>query len=461
MRFEDFRLGVCPIGKVLFDAEDTRIQKAKVTSKLDSLGINCVNIDAAVPDGIIRTMDQVEPAVKALRAQNASALFIPHCNFGTEGAAGQIAGQMKLPTLLWAPRDEAPLSDGSRLRDSLCGCFATARVLALLNVDYAYIENCSPDDQAFVRGMDRFLRAARGVWALKHARVGMLGVRVPFFWCTINDEASMLKRVGGSVQTFDMVRFLAETDAAYAAGKSRYREEIGGMTWLKHDNIPEEGLLKSLAMRDTMLKLAQQYKLDAWAVQFFDSLQEHIGAGAGLGLAMVEDTMPCTTETDVTGAFSSVLMEGVAGSTSFFPEYVIRHPDKDDQVCLWHASAPLSLKHPDCKDMYIKEPWILRGSPATSLQFFLREGPVTLGRFDGIGGEFALGFGEGESVKGPATREVYTWLKVQDWPRWERRMIEHAFIHHTSAVYGHYADALELAGRFLKVPVVRFDREKG
>lgn len=108
--------------------------------------------------------------------------------------------------------------------------------------------------------------------------------------------------------------------------------------------------------------------------------------------------------------------------------------------------------------MRIKEPWILKGTPATSLQFYLQEGPVTIGRLDGFGENFKLGIGEGENVVGPATREAYTWMRVKDWPNWEKKMIREGFIHHCSGVYGHYADALELAAEFMGIPVVRFDQ---
>lgn len=458
MRRFNYKLGVCPIGKVLFDQDDTLRQKNEVYRKLDEMGIDYVTIEDAVPNGIIREMAHVGPAVASLKDQGADALFIPHCNFGTEGAAGQIARALDLPTLLWAPRDDAPLADGARLRDSLCGCFATGRVLHMMNVKFTYIENCFVDDEPFVKGVDRFVRATRGIKALKNARVGAIGVRVPFFWCTINDEASILKRFGAGVQTFDMVEFLKDVDRTYEKHAASYQKELEEMIWLDHSNIPDEGLLRSLAMRDVMLRLADDYDLSAFAVQFFDSLQEHIGEGAGLGLGLVEDHIACSAETDVTGAFSSVLMEGIAGEASYFPEYVIRHPEHENEVCMWHASAPLSLRHPQSNPVLIKEPWILKGTPATSLQFYLQEGPVTIGRLDGFGENFKLGIGEGENVVGPATREVYTWMRVKDWPGWEKKMIREGFIHHCSGIYGHYADALELAAEIMGIPVVRFDQ---
>ena len=48
------------------------------------------------------------------------AIFIPHCNFGTEDSVARIAREVGKPTLLWGPRDEAPLPDGQRLRDTQC-----------------------------------------------------------------------------------------------------------------------------------------------------------------------------------------------------------------------------------------------------------------------------------------------------------------------------------------------------
>jgi hypothetical protein len=72
--------------------------------------------------------------VRYFQDRRIDALFIPHCNFGTEGAAAMIARECRVPVLLWSPRDDAPLSDGTRLRDSLCGTLATSGVLYKLRV---------------------------------------------------------------------------------------------------------------------------------------------------------------------------------------------------------------------------------------------------------------------------------------------------------------------------------------
>jgi len=108
------RLGFCPIGKFVFSHEDALVQKGKIITVLRGLGVDFCDLDGVLPDGLIRGQQHVGPAVEHFRQQRIDALFIPHCNFGTEGAAAMIARHCGVPTLLWAPRDEAPLADGTQ-----------------------------------------------------------------------------------------------------------------------------------------------------------------------------------------------------------------------------------------------------------------------------------------------------------------------------------------------------------
>ena len=49
------------------------------------------------------------------RDEQVDALFSPHCNFGTESAIGALARELRVPVLLWGPRDDAPAENGMRL----------------------------------------------------------------------------------------------------------------------------------------------------------------------------------------------------------------------------------------------------------------------------------------------------------------------------------------------------------
>jgi L-fucose isomerase-like protein len=178
---------------------------------------------------------------------------------------------------------------------------------------------------------------------------------------------------------------------------------------------------------------------------------------------LLQEWFPVGAESDIHGAVSSVMIEAASNvdEPSFFPEYTIRHPENDNAVLLWHGTAPLELRAPHVKRIRIMPPWILKGLPPSSLQFPLKDGPLTVCRFDGDTGDYRLGVGQGRTVPGPETREFYAWMEVDDWPRWERRIMEGPYIHHCSAIYDHCADALEEAVRYIPhLTLERFDRRQ-
>jgi len=457
-------LGICPIGKFVFSHEDALRQKKAILEKLDAWKVTYCTTDGVIPDGMIRDQKQVQTVVRYFKEKEIDALFLPHCNFGTEGAAGMISRELGVPALLWGPRDEAPLPDGSRYRDSLCGMFASSKVMRKLHVPFTYVENCRIDDRQFKEGVSRFLRAAAVVKSLRRMRIGQVGVRVDFFWTTIDNESELLERFGIQVLPFDMAEFLRDVKKRAQKEHTGYLEELGRMKrdWLVTEGFPNnEGLVNGLAMRDELARLGEENDLDAFSIKSFNSIPEELGSGVGLGDMLLQEWFPVGAESDIHGAVSSVLVEAASGvdEPSFLPEYTVRHPENDNAILLWHATAPLSLRHPDARSIPILPPWILKGLPPSSPQFRMKDGPLTVCRFDGDTGAYRLGVGQGHTVPGPMTREIYTWMEVDNWPRWERAIMEGPYIHHCSAVYDHCADVLEEACRYVgQLEFERFDR---
>ena len=455
-------LGVCPIGKFVFSHEDAVRQKKKIFKKLDELKINYVTIEDILPDGMVRDQKHVDIVVDHFNKEKIDALFIPHCNFGTEGAVGMIAKKLSVPTLLWGPRDEAPLPDGSRLRDTLCGMFASSKVLHKLRVPFTYIENCIVDDKQFIEGISLFIRAAAVAKAIKTMRIGQIGVRIDFFWTTIINESELLDKFGIQILPIDMVDFINAVKNRAKNDRKKYQEELKEIKkWLTVEGLKsDEPLLNSLASRDELLMLVEEQNLDAISIKSFSSIQDELGGGGGLGGSMVCDRIPLIDESDIHGAVSSVLIEAASKTNepSFFPEFVIRHPENNNAALLWHGNAPLSLREPGSK-VKMSPPWILKGLPPDSLHFKLKDGPITLCRFDGDYGEYILGVGQCYTTKGPRTQEFYAWVEVDDWPHWERTMIEGPYIHHLSAVYDHCANVLDEACKYIPgLKVQRFEK---
>jgi L-fucose isomerase-like protein len=463
---QSITLGFCPIGKFVFSHEDALLQKAKLQKILDASGTRWTGLDDVLPDGMVRRQEDVEPVVRHFKAEGIDALFLPHCNFGTEGAAGLIARECGVPMLLWGPRDAAPLPDGTRLRDTLCGTFATSKVLHTLRVPFSYIPNSHPEESIFTDGLDRFVRAARVVKSLRKMRIGMLGQRIDFFWSTIASEADLLQRIGVQVQPIELALVIERIKKRAAERENDYLAEHAEMAkWFRFDGFNNPRLaIVNFAFRDELLALAGEHGLDAFCVQTFSAIPDLLGLFPSLGVAMLNDLgYPVGPESDLHGAISSVILEAASGNDepSFLPDLTIRHPENDNAVLLWHFEAPLSLRDPaNAPGPGTSTPWILPGMPPGTLQFKLKDGPLTVVRFDGDSSGYRLGFGEGKTVAGPFTRDFYTYLEVDDWSLWEEQIVRGPYIHHCSCVYGHCAEILEEACRFLpSLEAERFGRQ--
>lgn len=453
-------IGICPIGKFVFSHEDAMRFKALIFEKFRQWDISAVNLDSVIPNGMIRSQENVAAAVRYFKEQQIDALFIPHCNFGTEGAAGMIAKQCGVPVLLWGPRDEAPQPDGTRLRDSLCGMFATSKVLHTLGVPFTYINNCHIDDPEFRIGVDRFVRAANVVAALATMKIGQVGQRIDFFWSTIVSESDLLQRFGIQVLPIDMVSTLGEVKKRTESNRKSYRAELSDLkNTVKFNNYDnEDHILHNFALRDVLTDKAQEHDLDGFCFQDFNSVPNELGAFLAFGCSLLSDAgYPVAPESDLHGAVSSILLEAAGGSCqpSFLPDLTMRHPDNDNAVLLWHGAAPLSLRADDSQ-VKVDLPWILKNLPTGLVHFKLKDGPLTVCRFDGdSSGGYRLGCGQGNTVDGPYTQEFYAWMEVNDWPQWERQIINGPYIHHCSGIFEHCADVLQEAARF--IPNLEFE----
>ncbi len=445
------KLGFCPIGKFVFSHEEALRYKGLLVDKLRGWNVDFVGTDEVIKDGVVRSHKDVEAVVDHLKSSNIDALFLPHCNFGTESAAGVIARDLGVPTLLWGPRDDAPLPDGTRARDTLCGLFASSKVMRKLGAKFTYIENCGIDDEAFTDGFDTFMRAANVVKRVKKLRIGQIGQRIDFFWTTIVNESELLERYNIEVLQIDHAGFIdrVKLDAEW------HREAILKEIESAKDRISFEGfkdiqpIVNMFAMREVMLNIVEEEGLDAFAVQTFFSICNALGCMVEYATAMVTDMgIPVACETDVHGAISSAMLQAASMDTEsiLFADLTNRHPENDNAVLLWHCAFPESLK----KGVGSIGPhWILPDIQPGSCHWELKDGPITVFRFDGDRGEYSSIGGEGKVIPGPPTQNTYAWLEVNDWPTWERAFIEGPYIHHVAACYGNHSKVMQEACRYI------------
>ena len=447
-------VALCPIGKFVFSNEEAIRHKKLIQQKLRDLGIEFVDLDDVLEDGLVKDQRHVAAAVEFFQSKNVGALFMPHGNFGTEGAVGMIAKHLNVPTLIWGPRDSMPLADGSRSRDSLCGLFASSKVLHKLGIPFTYIENCFVDDVQFIEGIDTFVRAAAVAKLFKKGmRIGQIGQRIDFFWSTIISESELLEQFNIQVIPIDLVEVIQSAKSRANENQAAYDQEIArlrGTFVIEGFDEDETPLINILAARDEILELAETHTLDGIAFQPFPSFVKAMGAYGNLMASDVSELYAFGNETDIHGTISCLMTQAadLNMNPSFLAEFTNRHPENDNGVLLWHGSAPLSMSHPD-EQVKIGKHWIFPSPVSGMVHQRLKDGPLTLARFDGDRGEYKPAVGEGHSTEGPATQNSYLWAEVNDWPAWERTLMEGPFIHHVAMSYGHHSKALVEACKYI------------
>jgi L-fucose isomerase-like protein len=453
---KEFRplMGLVPIGKFVFSNEDAIRYKRLLQAKLTGWGVRYVDLEGLLPDGLVKDQSHVDPVVEHMKKAGADCIFMPHCNFGTEGAVGMIAKKMGVPVLLWGPRDEAPLPDGRRLRDTLCGLFASSKVVYKQNVPFTYLENCRIDDEPLRKGVDAFLRAVSVADIFrKGARIGLVGNRIDFFWTTIVNESELLDRFNIEVMPFDMVEFIRGAKKRVETDRAKYEKavkELRSKYTVKGLDGNDEPLMNVLAVADQLMAIGEEHGLAGFAFRGFMSIIDEMGSYCSHAESLVGEHYAFGYECDIHGAISDLILRRASFNTepAYLAEFTVRHPENDNAALLWHEGAPLSMCHPEEKPE-LGHHWILP-SPLSGMNHFrLKDGLITVARFDGERGEYKLAFGEGKTLNGPKTLNNYAWMEVDNWPQWERTLMEGPYIHHLAMAYGHFGDALREACKYI------------
>ena len=447
------KLGYMPTKRRFFSGEDAFKYKGMIRAAIGKItsDVEIVDLEGLNDTGLLATIGEAEVAAKRFVAAGVDAIFTPHCNFGCEEAVAIAAKKVNVPVLLWGPRDEAPLENGERLRDSQCGLFATSKVLQRFGVPFSYIINSRVDDPIFTEGFRRFIAAADVVKNFKNARIGQIATRPKDFYSVIVNEGELLERFGIQTIPLDMGKLAAEVRSQVKNPSAELKEEAEHLKCrVDFSLMTEDAPLKMAALKVALAKWKRDENLNAAAFQCWDQLQLEIGiCPCFVNSVLIEEGFPVACETDIHGALSMLMQQSASHFSApvFLADLTIRHPNDDNAELLWHCGAfPASLAEGECK---LNKHFVLPGNPDGVCNWKLKSGHITVNRFDGVKGKYSLFSGECEATQGPFNQGTYVYVKMQDWGKWEEKFIYGPYIHHVSCIYASLTPVMREAVRFI------------
>ena len=452
---DKLRLGIVPIKRSFLSMEAAQKQKnafMPIVRSIKSDRVEIVDVDDLTENGIAYEYDKVRPIVEKMRDRRIDALFLPFCDFGEESVAAGIAKELRVPTLVWGARDTEPNTEQCRGRDTQCGMLAATKVLSRCGVKFSYIVNCPADSAAFRCGVETFLRAASAVKALKGLRIAKIGERPEPFMSVMANEGELLERFGITVVPVSLQAvaqraddILGANDAEFAAAYADFTRRVDCAA------MAEEDVRRAVALKLAMAGLIREKDCQVASMECWSALDTlKVLPCTALG-ELLDAGIPVSCEGDINGAVTLAILQACAmgEGAQFFADLTIRHPDNDNAELLWHCGPfPYSLKRPESAAR------MEEGSG----KWELRQGDITVCRFDSLNGEYSIFAGEGHTTEGPHTTGTYVWFEARDWEKWEEMLIFGPYIHHVGGMYGKYAAALRETARYLGV---RFDCPDG
>ncbi|MDY3026535.1 MAG: fucose isomerase [Candidatus Faecivicinus sp.] len=450
------KLGVAPVRRTAWTHKPFNLPvaiayKEKILAALQAFDCEILSLEGLTEDGLLFNVEDADRVADVFIRENVDAVFVPHCNFGSEESVARLCKKVGKPVLLWGPKDEINPEDFYRYRDSQCGLFATSKILSMYGVPFTYIENCSVDDPTFAEGFQRFLAVVSVVKAFRNLRIGQIGARPAPFASVKCNEMELLQKFGIEILPMTMTDLRARLEKYRKEnGESILRECAEMRERFESSCISDEKMRDIVVLKRTVEQWAEEERLSAIATQCWGPMVETAGVMPCFALSEVcDDGLPFICEEDVHGAITAVLAMAATRYEEpiFLADITIRHPENPNAELLWHCGvfAKSLARYPD--QLRIANHYN-RLCPAVG-EWELKEGLLNILRFDGFTNDYRLLLGKAQGISGPKTVGAYLWMEVDDWSLWEKKLIYGPYIHHCVGIYRDIRDILEEACRYI------------
>lgn len=401
-----------------------------------------VDIEWLNEEGLLYKDEDCDKVAEYFKKEKIDALFIINCNFGQENCAGLVAKQLKLPTLLWGPRDRNFTGD-LRYTDTQCGLFAMSKQLKRNGVKFSYIENCDVTAPVFEKGLRSFLSVACMVKNFRDMKVLQVGTRVKPFKSIMYNELELCEKFGLDVVAFNMGDAVNELKNIYQTRGEELKKELAALkAEFDCGTLDDDYLTKVLCMVLYFEDLAKANDCNVISSECWTGFTSAWGANPCLAMSLLADrNIYITCEWDMHMTITNVLLLAATRGKEkpLQGEFTCRHPENDNAELLWHCGPfPTSSKAEGQK------PYLYNTKPS----FRAKDGEYTLARFQAEQGKYYLLGGKFTTCEGPKTFGTYMWAQFKDLPKLERKLIEGPYIHHVTEIYGDYVEELKEFAKF-------------
>ena len=402
-------------------------------------------------DHIVDSPAGIDEAVAAFRAADVDVVIMLYGAFTGDDVSTNIAERLKLPLILWAPRE--PDVHGGRL---------LSNALVAMTMNSASLQRLGHHPQTIYGGLESeeakgrilsYIKAYAAVKKLRGGTLGLFGYRPTAFYNSAFDEGLIRKTFGLTIEETDLNvvfdrmqevdREALDKDLAYVRNTFPFGDDFIGEYQKNHSRLYL-----------TLKQLMEEQNYAYGVIKCWPEMGNLNAVPCAVLGRLADDGYSIACEGDVDVALAMAAQCALTGKANFITD-LIDINEEGNYLTFWHCgNAAPSLHGKGCGATLCDHPLYNKGS---AFRAALKEGPVTISRFCNIGGKYKLFLIGGAAVP----TDMYTpgcMVNVAVEPP-VRSVIDaimrEGVAHHYSVVWEDIVDDMEAVARILGVEVIK------
>ena len=396
----------------------------------------------AIKNLIIEPEDAHKAALD-LAAKDIDAIAVISGTFHLGHLVLEIEKTLHKPLLLWG-LPELEYNGGKIRLNSVCGVNLNASNLYKSGVRNYHVCVGNSIDQ-------NWLDAVRIIASLKNSKIAILGYRAKGFFNLGTYDLSVYRQMGLLIDHYELTE-VWNTEVPKEAFDKR-------MSQLKEtfimDELSNEQKNKVAELSVKLNIFFDKHRLNAVAIRCWPEFAANFGISPCAAMSLLQsEGRIIACEGDVEGAISMLAHSAIGAETPYLFDFSQVNFDEDTAL-LWHCGvAPCNLWDGKCQRSLST---YFAGGKGVTADFVLKDGDVSVVRFDSAGSEYRLFLTTGKVI--PMEKELRgTYMKA----RFEKpvedvmeTVVNNGIAHHASVVYGNYVKPIEIFAKIMGWEIIR------
>lgn len=326
----------------------------------------------------VASSGDVAEAVLWLQNEGIDAIVCQLCAFCGDGNVARALADAKLPTLLWCV--EEPTHEGVLLLNSMTtlNLFTSVFHREGHRFQWAY---GNATDKRFCDKLAVFVRAVKGIKALREARIVRIGGTAPGFINLGFDAADIRRLTGADVEDMELDCLFERMESQDAHAVRETVDEIKGKYTVSKD-IGELQFENTARLMLALKQLSAEEGVSAAALMCWPRLQNEKAVSPCLASALLNDTgFVVSCEGDVPGALTML----AANAMSSCPSAIMDLVDMDvaaDALEFWHCGLGVPYFDSCMKPRLVKMPSAVFDQPGIAVHTKFRAQATSIMRFE-------------------------------------------------------------------------------